>query len=180
MIRAVLTGSECTGKSTLARELATYFDAALVPEYVREYAERKQGPIERADHDPIARGQIALEDAAIARGNRLVVQDTDLLSTVVYSRHYLGECPPWIAEAAAARRPDLYLLCEIDVPWAADGIRDRGERREEMQALFRAAATQSGSPVVELRGDLPARMKCAVEAIELLLLRDSGGGADRR
>jgi NadR type nicotinamide-nucleotide adenylyltransferase len=180
MIRVVVTGSECTGKTTLAGQLAAYFDAELVPEYVREYAEHKAGPIDAADHDPIARGQLALEEAAIARGNRLVVQDTDLLSTVVYARHYAGACPPWIVAAAASRRPDLYLLCDIDVPWTADGIRDRGERREEMQGLFRDAVRRSGAPMVELRGDPRVRMEQAVDAIDLLLLRDSAGGGEQR
>ena len=66
MIRVVLTGSESTGKTTLAVELARHYDAALVPEFVREFAEARGGVIEFSDHGPIARGQMALEDAQIA------------------------------------------------------------------------------------------------------------------
>jgi NadR type nicotinamide-nucleotide adenylyltransferase len=165
----VLTGSESTGKTTLASRLASHYGAELVPEFVRAFAERKQGPIRFGDHGPIARGQMALEDEHIARAHRLVVQDTDLLSTVVYCDHYFGACPEWIREAALARRPRLYLLCEPDIPWIHDGVRDRGDRREEMQALFLAAVRQSGAPWVEIRGERAERIAAATAAIDRLL-----------
>lgn len=168
MIRVVLTGSESTGKTTLATRLASHFQAALVPEFVRAYAATKGSPIDFSDHGPIARGQMALEDEQMAGAPRLIVQDTDLLSTVVYCEHYFGRCPEWIEEAAASRRPDLYLLCEIDVEWIHDGIRDRGHMREEMQRLFRDAVQASGVPAAILSGDFDERFSRAVRAIEAL------------
>ncbi len=170
VIRVVLTGSESTGKSTLAERLAAHYQVELVPEFVRGFAERKAGPIEFSDHGPIARGQIALEDEHIARAAQLVIQDTDLLSTVVYCRHYFGACPPWIEEAARMRRPDVYLLCETDVEWIADGVRDRGHMREAMQQLFRDAVSESGAPFVVITGDRDERFARATESIDALLL----------
>jgi len=172
LIRVVVTGSESTGKTDLARRLADHFDAELVPEFVREFAAAKQGPISFADHGPITRGQVELEErhfAAAARTNNVVIQDTDLLSTVVYCDHYFGECPPWIASLARERRPDLYLLAAIDVPWVADGIRDRGDRREEMQSLFQKAVEDSGVPWVEIAGTWEDRGNVAVDAVATLL-----------
>jgi NadR type nicotinamide-nucleotide adenylyltransferase len=170
VIRVVLTGSESTGKTTLADQLARHYDADLVPEFVRSYAEERGGAIEFSDHGPIARGQMSLEDAHIARDARLIVQDTDLLSTVVYCKHYFGQCPPWIEEAAASRRPDLYLLCEIDLDWIADGVRDRGHMRDEMQRLFRDAVRASGVPMATITGIGGERLERAVDAIDALLL----------
>ena len=168
VIRVVLTGSESTGKTTLAAALARHYHAELVPEFVRGFAERKGAPIDFQDHGPIARGQMALEDEHLARATRLLVQDTDLLSTVVYCRHYFGHCPAWIEAAAAERRPHLYLLCEIDLPWVPDGVRDRGDRREEMQSLFAAAVRASGAPFVEIRGSEAQRLHRAREAIDAI------------
>jgi NadR type nicotinamide-nucleotide adenylyltransferase len=165
VVRVVLTGSESTGKSTLAAELAHHYGVELVPEFVRAFAEQKGAPIDFKDHGAIARGQMAIEDAAIARARRLVVQDTDLMSTVVYCRHYFGRCPAWIEEAAAARRPDLYLLCATDVEWSADGVRDRGHMRGEMQQLFADAVRASGTRWLEVRGDRVARFEEALRAI---------------
>src|SRR5262249_1996583 len=158
MIRVVFTGSESTGKSTLAAAVAKHYGVEAAPGLVRAFAEQRGGVIEVSDHGPIARGQMALEDEYVARAPTLLVQDTDLLSTVVYCKHYFGRCPEWIEEAARARRPDLYLLCGTDVPWVSDGVRDRGHMREEMQKLFVAAvaasqaanATISGAPDVRL------------------------------
>jgi NadR type nicotinamide-nucleotide adenylyltransferase len=169
VIRVVLTGSESTGKTTLATRLATHFGAPLVPEFVRGYAESKGGLIEFKDHGPIARGQMALEDEHIARAPMLIVQDTDLLSTVVYCEHYFGRCPAWIQEAAAQRSPDLYLLCEIDVEWVPDGVRDRGHLREQMQQLFREAVLASGVPTTVIIGDAEQRFAQAVSAVERLV-----------
>jgi NadR type nicotinamide-nucleotide adenylyltransferase len=170
MIRVVLTGSESTGKSSLAWRLAKHYDAAYVPEFVRGYAEKKGGVLSFADHGPIAHGQIAIEDEHIASGKPLLIQDTDLLSTVVYCDHYFGQCPRWIVDAAKERKPDLYLLCDVDIPWVADGIRDRGHLRDEMQALFRDAVVRSKVPFVVITGEGEERLARAIEAIDAFLL----------
>ena len=172
LIKVVLTGSESTGKTTLAAELARHYAAELVPEFVRAYAEQRGGVIEFTDHGPIARGQIQLEDDhfATARAKSgMVFLDTDLLSTAVYCTHYFGRCPPWIEQAAQARRPDLYLLCETDVPWTPDGVRDRGDRREEMQSLFLDAVVKSGAPYLSVSGELPERLARAIRAIDAIV-----------
>jgi NadR type nicotinamide-nucleotide adenylyltransferase len=165
MRRIVCTGSESTGKTTLAQALASRFGAIYVPEFVRAFAAQLGRPIDFSDHGAIARGQMALEDEALSRGDDIIVQDTDLLSTVVYCRHYFGRCPPWIEEEAHNRRPHVYLLCDVDLPWEADGIRDRGEARDSMQALFRDAVAASGVPCVEIRGAGPARGDHAMAAL---------------
>jgi NadR type nicotinamide-nucleotide adenylyltransferase len=168
IVRVVLTGSESTGKSTLAAELARHYGVELIPEFVRTFAEQKGAAIDFGDHGPIARGQMALEDAAIARAARLVIQDTDLLSTVVYCRHYFGRCPTWIEDAAAARLPDLYLLCATDVEWIADGVRDRGLMRDEMQQLFADAVRASGARFVDVTGPAGQRFDRATKGIDAL------------
>lgn len=161
----MVTGSESTGKTTLARELGAHFDAPVSAEFVREFAARN-GTLDFADHGAIARGQIAAEDEAIARATDLVILDTDLVSTVLYCEHYFGRSPEWIVEEARRRAGDLYLLMRPDIPWVADGIRDRGERREEMHALFAGKLTELGLRFVEIGGDRPARLTQAIAAIE--------------
>ena len=121
--RIVVCGPESTGKSVLAAALAMRLDAPLLPEASRAYGEqraREGRTLTIADVDPIARLTIDQEDEGHAGAPALVVLDTDLISTVVYARHYYGSCPSWIETEARARRGDLYLLCDIDVPWMAD------------------------------------------------------------
>lgn len=175
VIRVVITGSECTGKTTLATAVAESFGTVPVDEYVRQFVREKGAAPAYPDVGAIARGQIELEDATARAASRLngaaaiVIQDTDLVSTVIYSHHYYGRCPRWIEEALAQRLADLYLLADIDVPWVPDGDqRDRPERREEMQELFRRALGERGARVVEIRGSREERLETARAAIEEL------------
>src|SRR5688500_11560858 len=154
--RIVVTGSESTGKSTLARELATHFGAIWVAEQSRVYAARARRALTAEDVAPIASEQIAAEDAALAealrRGDRWLFLDTDLVSTVVYARHYYGSCPAWIEAEARARRGDLYLLADVDLPWQPDTVRDRPHARDQLHAEFRAALTEFGVESCVVRG----------------------------
>ena len=175
--RIVLTGSESVGKTTLAAQLATHYGVLAVPEFVREYAAQKGAPLDFRDHGPIAKGQMALEDDYIARatanGDRLLILDTDLVSTVTYCHHYFGRCPQFIEDAAVERRPALYLLLDIDVPWVHDGVRDRGDRRDEVQQLFVDTLARLGAPVQVVRGTWDERFHAAVRHIDRLLTTHS-------
>ena len=171
MIKVVLTGSESTGKTELAHRLGDHFGAPVAEEYVRDYAAERGGTIGFEDHGPIARGQIAAEDGAIAAAKDLVVLDTDLVSTVVYCEHYFGHCPAWIEKEARARAGDLYLLLKPDIPWVADSVRDRGHRREEMHDLFKAKLEEMQLRFVDIGGERDERFSLAVRAIESLVTR---------
>jgi NadR type nicotinamide-nucleotide adenylyltransferase len=169
MRRVVLTGSECTGKTTLARDLAAHYGTLWVPEYAREYTAIRARPLEASDVEAIARGQLAAEDCAAKRARHLLILDTDLVSTLVYSRHYYGACPAWIADAARKRLASLYLLHHADVPWLAEGLqRDRPAQRDEVQSLFRDTLASLGAPIVDIQGPWQARRELAVRAIDAL------------
>ena len=169
MRRIVVTGSESTGKTTLARDLAAHFGTIASPEYSRIYAEANPRELTADDVDPIARGQIAIEDEYARRASGLLVHDTDLVSTMVYASHYYGACPGWIAEAARLRRADLYLLLDVDVPWVPDGVRDRPTARPELHRLFAQELGRLGARVAPIGGGWDARRAAAIRAIERLL-----------
>jgi NadR type nicotinamide-nucleotide adenylyltransferase len=166
----VVTGSECTGKTTLAHDLAARFSAPCSPEFAREYLERQARPLGPDDVEPIARGQVAVEDAALAGAAGVVIKDTDLVSTVVYAHHYYGGCPAWIEHEARERLGDVYLLLHPDVPWVADGLqRDRPEARVLLHGLFRERLAALGAGVVDIAGAWPARLALAFETVLALL-----------
>ncbi len=164
--RIVLTGSESTGKTTLAEALAGHFGAPWVPEFSRAYAESKRGVLTAADVEPIARGQAAAEQAALAgRDGGLVVFDTDLVSTLVYARHYYRTAPSWIEATIRRYPPSIYLLCHIDLAWVADGIRDRPASRIAMHSAFQDALLEFGFKAAEIQGTGPARLASAIDAV---------------
>ena len=138
-----------------------------------EAAIAKAGPLGPDDVALIARAHIAASDTALREAARrerpAVFFDQDLLSTVVYARHYYGACPPWIQRLAAERLGDLYLLCRPDLPWNADGVRDRPESRDEIHALFSAALAEAGARVADVAGKGPEReARAEVAVVELL------------
>jgi NadR type nicotinamide-nucleotide adenylyltransferase len=164
--RIVVTGSESTGKTTLAKQLATRLRATWVPEYARFYATHVGRPLTIDDVEPVARGQMALEDAALASGSALLVLDTDLVSTVVYARHYYGHCPDWIVAAARERLAHLYLLLDVDVEWIGDGVRDQPGARLDLHRRFQEQLRDLGARMAGIHGLGDARLVHALAAVE--------------
>jgi len=176
--RVVLTGGECTGKTTLARTLAARWKTAWAAEAAREVALAHPGVLGPEDVPVIARTHVRLardaERAAAEAGRPLVFFDQDLVATVVYAKHYYGECPRWIERLATERRGDLYLLCRPDLPWESDGVRDRPAARGEIHALFAAALAASGARVVDVGGGGSAREALAAGAVDGFLTENAG------
>jgi NadR type nicotinamide-nucleotide adenylyltransferase len=166
LVRVCLIGPECTGKTTLAEELARHFNASWVPEFAREYAERVARELTADDVEPIARGEVALLGAAPNEG--LVILDTDLISTVVYARHYYGSCPEWIEREAQKRKADLYLLLDIDLPWIADPLRDSAAPRERLYEKFAQTLNEYDANVATITGE---RLAAAIKQLSSLLDR---------
>lgn len=169
LTRICVIGPESTGKTTLAQRLAEWAGTAWVPEASRVYAERTPRPLTADDVAPIAREHIRLADAGAERareqGSGVLVLDTDLVSTVVYARHYYGASPGWVERAERERRAALYLLCDVDVPWIPDGIRDRPTDRAAMLSLFVDALARRHAQVVRVSGGWDDRWKLALDAV---------------
>ncbi len=173
LIKVVLFGPESTGKTTLSRQLAKYYNTMWVPEYAREYLQKKwdreQKTCEPHDLLPIAEGQMRLENELSKRAKEILFCDTDLLETKVYSEaYYVGNCDPLLEKYALRNSYDLYLLTNIDTPWEADDLRDKPDEREAMFAYFKATLEKYDKNFITLSGDKETRLKIAVEHIEKL------------
>lgn len=172
-LKVVLFGPESTGKSTLAQALAAHYKTVFVPEYSRIYAEeKKRSNIELTVHDvlPIAEGQMRLENELTPKANTVLICDTDLLETKVYSEaYYDGHCDPVLEKYAVQNTYNLYFLAYIDMPWEADNVRDRPHDREAMFKAFENALKTYNRPYVLLNGAMDERFKLAVDHIDELI-----------
>jgi nicotinamide riboside kinase len=171
MKRVVLTGAECTGKTTLARALADHYGEPRTDEYVRDYVNQLDRPLERADLEPIARGQLALEDSGAKRAKRFVLHDTNLFSSILYAKHYFGAQIDWVDEAFRQRRDAFYLLCIPDgIDWEADpGQREGPTARASLHRLFKRELNKQNLPHIELTGSVEDRFRAAKAAIDQFL-----------
>ncbi len=165
--RVVVTGPECTGKTTLARAIASRLGAPWVPEASRAYAEARGGVLSSADVEPIATATRDALRRATAAGPAVLVADTDLVSTVVYARAYYGSCPDWVEEECRVQLGALYLLCDTELPWQADGVRDRPSAadRAAMYDTFARTLRSLGARVVPITGTGAARTALALDAV---------------
>lgn len=164
--RVCLFGPESTGKSTLAVALAKRFNTVHVPEYARTFTNAFGTKVTVADLELIAEGQRASLTAARFQANRILIEDTDRLLTAVWSDMLLGWCPPSIG--LIDDPPDLYLLCDIDLPWDDDGTRyfpALADRQRFFDAC-RAELESWGVPYAVIRGTGPAREDAAAAAIK--------------
>lgn len=174
IVRIVLFGPESTGKTTLSRHLARHYNTVWVREYAREYLQDKwnneRKTCENLDLIPIAIGQMKLENELAKKADRVLICDTDLLETKVYSEEFYGGfVNPDLEEAAKTNQYDLYLLTYIDTPWEKDDLRDRPEQRLEMFNAFENALIKYNRPYILLKGDKTTRLETAVKAIDKIL-----------
>lgn len=163
----VLTGAESTGKSSLAQAIAAHYGEPCSREFVRSYVDRLGRQLNTADLEPIARGQLAEEDAASELAQRLVLHDTNILSSIIYASYYFDVVLDWVNEAFLERGYTLYLLCLPDIPWEADeGQRESPETRDTLHELFRDSLDILQVPYVEISGTPEERLAQATQAID--------------
>ena len=174
LVKVVLFGPESTGKTTLSQQLARHYNSVWVPEYAREYLQNKwnneRKTCEPKDLLPIAYGQMKLENELTKKASDVLICDTDLLETKVYSEaYYLGYCDPLLEKHALENSYHLYFLTYIDTPWEADDLRDKPNERQRMFDYFHDTLKKYDRNFVILKGDKSTRLATAVKHIDKLL-----------
>jgi len=132
--KIAILGPECTGKTTLAAQLAQHFHGIWVPEYAREYVARLNRKYTFEDVEHIAKVQIQ-QIQSIDDQIAWAFFDTELIITKVWFEVVFGHEPPWFEEAILNNRFDLYLLTDTAIPWQPDPVRENGGEMREI--LFR-------------------------------------------
>jgi NadR type nicotinamide-nucleotide adenylyltransferase len=178
--RIVVTGPESTGKSTLCQQLAAHYNTVWCREYAREFLTAHGTAYNYNDLLTIAKGQVALETATInlcKPANELTPAacfiDTDLYVMKVWSEFVFNKCHNYILEQIAERKYDLYLLCNVDLPWEADPMREYPDEkpRQELYHIYKDILINQKTPWVEISGTYNQRLQTAIEAVDKLLVR---------
>jgi nicotinamide riboside kinase len=187
MMKVVVLGPESTGKSSLCAQLADHYHTEWVKEYAREYLLANGTEYSYDNLLEIAKGQMELEHAGVKlAGNRLlqdcektddapvhsapqiILIDTDMHVLKVWCEFVFEKCHPWILNQIVENRYDLYLLCDVDLPWVKDELREYPDLqiREKLYHHYRDLLINQSTPWVNISGNYQARLQSAIEAID--------------
>lgn len=162
-------GAESTGKSVMSKKMAEKYQTVFVPEVAREMI--TSNTFNREDIIAIGREQTARVFAQLKKANKILFCDTDVITTQIYSRHYLKVVPPFLYELERMVQYDLYFLFEIDTEWVNDGLRDQGsaEARQNMHQIFKEELDRRKINYITVQGSWDEREKIITTAIDLVL-----------
>jgi NadR type nicotinamide-nucleotide adenylyltransferase len=175
MKKIVIIGPESTGKSTLCQNLATHYKTTWVKEYAREYLLKNGTDYTFENLLDIAKGQLAEEELAIKKqttnSKRLIFIDTDMYVMKVWCEFVFEKCHHWILNRIVERKYDLYLLCNIDMPWVKDELREYPDlkTREKLYHHYKDIMVNQTVPWVNISGSYEERVQKAVTAIDQML-----------
>ncbi len=169
MKKIVVIGPESTGKSTLCEQLALHYNTSWCPEFAREYLLANGTIYSYNDLLAIAKGQIALEEKTVLQAkNNIVFIDTDMYVMKVWGEFVYEQCHTWILNEIVKRKYDLYLLCNIDLPWKKDVLREYPDlvSRQKLYRMYRDIMINQSVPWVDISGVKGERFNKAVAAIQ--------------
>jgi len=167
--KVCLVGAESTGKSTLAKELSEHFKTVHVPEYAYTLIKEQGQGLTLEDIEKIARGQIASEEALIKQANRVIICDTDLMTTTLWSHKLCEDCPYWIEEEAQNQTYNLTLLMDDDTKWVYDVHRYDTDNRADFTRKLEEQLKSQNRPYVKISGGWDERLESAKLAISELI-----------
>jgi len=172
MKRIVIIGPESTGKSTLCQQLANHFKTVWCPEYAREYLLANGTNYTYEDLTAIAKGQLQLQAVTEAKAqNNFCFIDTDMYVMKVWHEVAFSACPAWILKSIVKNDCDLYLLCNTDLPWTKDELREYPDlkTRQRLFSMYKDIVINSGIPWAIVSGTNEERLQTAIEAVHHLL-----------
>ena len=169
MKKIVIIGPESTGKSTLTEQLAAHYNTTWCPEFAREYLKQNGTDYSFEDLLNIARGQLMLEDSLLLQArNNLYFIDTDMYVMKVWCEVAFNNCHVWILKQIAARNHDLYLLCDTDLPWVKDELREYPDlnTRQKLFKMYKDILINQDTKWAIISGSYTERLQLALSIIK--------------
>lgn len=131
MNKIIVTGPESSGKTTIIKKLAEYFNLSFNKEYARDYLSQIKRNYKQEDLLIIAKKQFIEE-------NNKQLLDTDLITIKIWSNYKYKKCDKWIIQKIKKQQKEqrLYLLCKPDIAWKKDVLRENPNDRDELFKIY--------------------------------------------
>jgi len=162
--KVCIYGPESTGKSTITVKLAQYFKTNYVPEVAREYLNDHKVVYEDISVIAKMHADAVLEEEK--KSNKVLFVDSDIITTMIYSQFYFGKTPDFESWIINANTFDLYLLFDIDTPWADDPQRDSKNFRKEHRVWFEEELKKRNISYTVISGSWEERFDRSLKAIK--------------
>ena len=179
MFKIAITGPESTGKSTLAEKLAHHFNTDFIPEYSRTYLENIEGQYTEKDVVEIAKKQHQLIIEEAKKSPKILIADTEIIVCKIWVEYVFKHSNETINNILKQQDFDLYLLCDIDLPWVYDPLRENPnlEERKELFEIYKNTLEQmnvgmryaTSIPFEIVRGNDEERVRNAINIINKYL-----------
>ena len=192
LIKIAVIGPESTGKSTLCELLAQHYNTQWCPEFAREFLLTHGTDYTYDDLLYIAKGQLAMEDEytqslvgslesevnssvpdselRTPNSNHLFI-DTEMYVMKVWCEFVFGKCHRWVLDQIIERKYNLYLLCNTDLPWVKDELREYPDlkTRDQLYHIYKDIMINQSTPWVDVSGDHDERLQRAIKAVDQLM-----------
>lgn len=167
VINIVITGPESAGKSVLSQQLADHYHTLYIPEYARDYIGGLGRKYCEADLVHIAQKQIEEKEKYSHIANRILFLDTFLIITKIWFEEVYHFCPVWLDRSLRESDIDLFLLCNTDLEWVPDPLRENGgERREYLFKRYEQELKHYNFHYGIVKGTNEERLRNAIRIVE--------------
>jgi NadR type nicotinamide-nucleotide adenylyltransferase len=168
--KIVVLGPESTGKSSLCEALAKHYKTNWCPEYARQYLSENGTKYSYENLLTIAKGQLDNEEEYVQKTKNLLIIDTDMYVMKAWCEYVFNNCHPFILEKINERKYDAYLLCDIDLPWTADEMREYPNEgpRKELFTIYKEMLMNQKTPWGIVSGTGVERTQNAIALIAKL------------
>lgn len=167
--RIVITGSESSGKSTLAAWLAQEFELPMATEYARIHLETFGAGYDECSVIAMARQHLIHQREMVPIDAPLGIFDTDLLNYKIWCDIAFSRCDESILNGIGRESDHAYLVCYPDLPWVADPLREHPHDRLMLYERHLAEIRKTGRTYIVIRGEGEQRKDAAREAMEKLI-----------
>lgn len=168
MMKLVMTGAECCGKTSLAKAMAKKLNKLFLPEFARTYMEAHLGKPSLLLVEKMAKTQLQQEIEYIEANKDFAILDTDLLTYIIWLKDKFNAEPEWLYTAFFKSTTNkTFVLCGDDIPYEFDPLREDENRRPEINQLFREFLINNKLPFFEVKGSVTERLKIISQKIKL-------------
>jgi nicotinamide riboside kinase len=162
----VITGAECSGKTTLAKDLADHFKTDYCIEEARPFLQKLNRKHTYSDVEELAKKQEEIQFKFINSQNNFALLDTDLLTIKIWLEDKFNQCPNWIDEKIQKLVTSrIYLLSSPSIPYEPDPLREDENRRAEIFEIYKTELEKLGAKYFIIEGDKTERLKKSIDLI---------------